>query len=218
MVTVAATALVVVPWVVRNTVEFGRFVPISTSSGTVVLGSNCDESFLGSGAGSWHYSCMDTIAAIEGKDWRIRPHGKDEAQVYDHWRTLGFDYTRDHAGALPRVMSVRFLRAWGLWHPGQQVDFDIHEGRDRTMQTIGYYLDWVLLPLAVAAVVMAGRRRRGLWILLAPTAVVTVTAVLGYGSTRIRAVAEPTLVVLAATAIVWGVSRLRGRAQVSTCA
>lgn len=112
-------------------------------------------------------------------------------------------------------MSVRFLRAWGLWNPGQQVDFDILEGWDRTMQTIGYYLDWVLLPLAVAAVVVAGRRRRGLWILLAPAAVVTVIAVLGYGSTRIRAIAEPTLVLFAATAIVWGMSRLRGRARVS---
>jgi 4-amino-4-deoxy-L-arabinose transferase-like glycosyltransferase len=216
LVTVAATALVVVPWVVRNTVEFGRFVPVSTSSGTVVLGSNCDQSFLGSGAGSWHYSCIDTIAAIEGKDWTIRPHGKDEAQVYDHWRKLGFDYARAHPGELPRVMSARFLRAWGLWNPGQQIDFDIHEGRDRIMQTIGYYLDWVLLPLAVAAVVVAGGRRRGLWILLAPAAVVTITAVLGYGSTRIRAIAEPTLVVLAATAIVWGMARLRGRARIST--
>jgi 4-amino-4-deoxy-L-arabinose transferase-like glycosyltransferase len=218
MVTVAATALVVVPWVVRNTVEFGRFVPISTSSGIVVLGSNCDQSFLGSGAGSWHFLCIAEIAIVEGKDGVIRPHGKDEAQVYDHWRKLGFDYTRAHAGELPRVMSVRFLRAWGLWNPGQQVDFDIHEGRDRTMQTIGYYLDWVLLPLALAAVVITDRRRRGLWILLAPAAVVTVTAVLGYGSTRIRAIAEPTLVVLAATAIVWGISRLRGRAEVSACA
>jgi hypothetical protein len=162
--------------------------------------------------------CIVTVALVEGEDGAIRPHGKNEAQVYDHWRKLGFDYTRAHAGELPRVMSVRFLRAWGLWNPGQQVDFDISEGRDRTMQTIGYYLDWVLLPLAVAAVVVAGRRRRGLWILLAPAAVVTVTAVLGYGSTRIRAIAEPTLVLLAATAIVWGMSRLRGRARVSACA
>jgi hypothetical protein len=47
---------------------------------------------------------------------------------------------------------------------------------------------------------------------------VTMTAVLGYRSTRIRAIAEPTLVLLAATAIVWGMSRLRGRARVSACA
>jgi hypothetical protein len=59
---------------------------------------------------------------------------------------------------------------------------------------------WLLAPLAVAGGWLLRRRRQPLVILLMPVAMVTLTALLTYGSTRFRFAAEPSIVVLAAVA------------------
>jgi hypothetical protein len=60
---------------------------------------------------------------------------------------------------------------------------------------------WLLAPLAIAGAWLLGRRRQPLAILLMPLAMVTLTALLTYGSTRFRFAAEPSIVVLAAVAV-----------------
>ena len=56
-------------------------------------------------------------------------------------------------------------------------------------------------PLAIAGAWLLHRRRQPLAILLVPVAMVTLTALLTYGSTRFRFAAEPSIVVLAAVAV-----------------
>jgi hypothetical protein len=60
---------------------------------------------------------------------------------------------------------------------------------------------WLLAPLAIAGAWLLHRRRQPLVILLMPVAMVTLTALLTYGSTRFRFAAEPSIVVLAAVAL-----------------
>jgi hypothetical protein len=60
---------------------------------------------------------------------------------------------------------------------------------------------WLLVPLAVAGGWLLHRRRQPLAILLVPVVMVTLTALLTYGSTRFRFAAEPAIVVLAAVAL-----------------
>jgi hypothetical protein len=55
--------------------------------------------------------------------------------------------------------------------------------------------------LAVYGVIVLRRRRRMLWIILAPPLLVTVTCAIGFGLTRYRMPAEPSLLVLAAVAV-----------------
>ena len=63
------------------------------------------------------------------------------------------------------------------------------------------WMFWLLAPLAIAGAWLLRRRRQPLAILLVPLAMVTLTALLTYGSTRFRFAAEPSIVVLAAVAV-----------------
>jgi hypothetical protein len=60
---------------------------------------------------------------------------------------------------------------------------------------------WVLAPFAAAGGWLLHRRGQPLAILLVPVVMVTLTALLTYGSTRFRFAAEPSIVVLAAVAL-----------------
>jgi hypothetical protein len=100
------------------------------------------------------------------------------------------------------VMTTRWLRTWGLFAPRQQVDFESLEGRPRAWQMAGTVMYWVLLPLAVAGVVVLIRRRVPVWPLNTTAITVSIVVTLTYGQQRFRIAAEPALLVLAAVAVV----------------
>jgi 4-amino-4-deoxy-L-arabinose transferase-like glycosyltransferase len=199
VVTLVACAAVVAPWTVRNAIVFDRFVPISTNDATVVAGANCDLTYHGRDLGAWNIRCISP-----------RRH-RDEAEQAAVWRDEGLAYARDHAGRLPAVAAVRLLRVWDLWQPRRQVEFA--EGRHRRVQQAGiavYFLLVVLAFAGIAALLRAGARRE-LLVLLSPVVVVCVTAVAGYGVTRLRHSAELPLVVLAAAGLLLVAERARAR-------
>ena len=184
----AACALVVAPWTVRNLAVFGRFVPISNNDATVVAGANCGLTYRGINLGSWDIRCIS--------ERRL----DDEAAQAAVWRRQGFDYAIDHAGRLPVVVAVRLLRVWDLWQPRRQVMFA--EGRERRVTQAGVVVYFGLCLLAVPGAVALRRRRRPLWLLLAPAAAVCVSAATGYGVPRLRHGFEIPLMVLAAAGAV----------------
>jgi len=211
-VTCVVLAAVVGPWVVRNAVRFDAVVPIASNTGVVVLGSNCEQTYSGRDIGSWDFGCVAEVAGLDPAHSRITRDGPDEVQVYDYWRSKGFEYARAHLGSLPEVVPVRVLRTLGLWNPAAQLDFDVPEGRNRTAQAIGYGVHWVLLPFAVAGAFWGWRRRRGLTaILLVPIAVAVLDSAIFYGSTKMRAAAEPSIAVLAAVGMMAAVAAVRAR-------
>jgi hypothetical protein len=71
---------------------------------------------------------------------------------------------------------------------------------------------WLMAPFAVGGAWLLRRRGQPLAILLVPLAMVTLTALLTYGSTRFRFAAEPSIVVLAAVAVDNLLRRRRGAA------
>ncbi len=107
-------------------------------------------------------------------------------------------------------MAVRVLRTWGLYAPRQQVNFEAFEGRPHDWQTRGTVLDWIVLPFAIAGVVLLRRRRVAVWPLLITAATVTLVAASTYGQQRFRVAAEPAMYVLAAVAAVAAVTLARG--------
>ncbi len=93
------------------------------------------------------------------------------------------------------------------------------EGRNNTSDLVGKALYWVFFPFViVGAVFLARRFPRRLLLVLVPIVVTAVTVVLVYGSTRMRALGEPSLAVLAATDIVITGRWLRKRLPRSNCA
>lgn len=195
----AACALVVAPWTLRNAAAFDRLVPVSTNDATVIAGANCDLTYRGHDLGAWNIRCISP-----------RRH-RDEARQAEVWRQEGVAYARDHPARLPVVAAVRLLRVWDLWQPRRQVEFA--EGRHRRVQQAGIAVYFLLSALAVAGLAALRRtgRRRELLVLLAPAAVVCVTAVTGYGVTRLRHAVEVPLVVLAALGLLAVADRLRAR-------
>jgi 4-amino-4-deoxy-L-arabinose transferase-like glycosyltransferase len=199
LVALAAFALVIAPWTVRNLTTFEEPVLISTNSYGIWVGANCQETYYGELVGSWVFSCY-------GK----RPKG-DEVQESLEYRRRGLDYARDHAGRLPVVLAARAGRLLDVYRPWSQgVFLASAEGRRPAAQRLGLIAWWVLAPLALLGALVLRRRRAPLVVLLAPCLLVLLVALATYGSTRFRFAAEPAIVVLAAVALEEALRR-RGR-------
>jgi hypothetical protein len=199
MVAVAAAA-VVLPWTVRNAVTFHAFVPISDDLGGALSGSNCAPTYNGPNVGLWLLTCDDGVKIT----------GLDEAAAAARYRAAGIRYASAHAGEVPRVVAIRVLRVWGLYHPRQQVDFESLEGRTKTGQTVGQRLDWLLFVPALAGAWVLRRKAEGI-VLVAPAVVATVGAALTYGNERFREAAEPAIIVLAVVGLLALARRLATR-------
>ncbi len=185
----AACALVLAPWTIRNAVTFDAPVLISTNSSGVFVGANCERTYYGDAIGAWVFSCYGAAA-----------HG-NEAQRMAEYRSRGLRYAREHAGRVPVVVAARLGRLLDVYRPNQGVFFAATEGRDPRASRVGIGAFWLLAPLAVAGAVLLRRRGETLAILLAPVVLVALVAAAVYGSARLRVSAEPSLVVLAAVTL-----------------
>jgi 4-amino-4-deoxy-L-arabinose transferase-like glycosyltransferase len=186
---VAAFAVVLAPWTVRNLTTFNKPVLISTNSEGVWVGANCHQTYYGPIIGLWDFPC-----------YGARPAG-DEAQQSAEYRRRGWAYLRAHSGRVPLVLAARLGRLWDVFRPAQMRVYEASEGRPARSEHLGVWLYWLLVPLAGAGGWLLRRRGQPLAILLVPVAMVTLTALLTYGSTRFRFAAEPSIVVLAAVAL-----------------
>jgi 4-amino-4-deoxy-L-arabinose transferase-like glycosyltransferase len=184
---VAACALVIAPWAIRNAVVFHRFVPLSTNDGTLVAGANCGLTYRGADIGFWNIQC------IPPQTWN------NEAVQAARWRHDGVTYARRHTGRWPVVVATRVLRTWDLFQPRRMVRFN--EGRPIRLEQASLLAFWLLVPFAIAGLVTLRRRREPLWILLSPIVLVTIASVIGYGTPRFRHAAEIPLLVFGGVAV-----------------
>ena len=200
-VAVGAFALVLAPWTIRNLTTFEQPVLISTNGNAVFVGANCDGTYHGELTGLWRFDCYGTA-----------PRG-DESEQAAAYRDRGLDYARDHAGRVPAVMAVRFLRVWDLNRPRQQASYEVIEGRSETASLIGLAMYYPLLLLAAAGALILRRRGAPLWPLVAFPVIVSATAIVIYGITRLRFAAEPALCVLAGVALAAAASTMKTRVR-----
>ncbi|HKP90809.1 MAG TPA: glycosyltransferase family 39 protein [Thermoleophilaceae bacterium] len=196
-VAVLATAVVVAPWCVRNTLEFDRLVGVSTGDGGVLAGANNDDAYRGPQAGAWNLGGL-RLPPSAGAD-RF-----DDAALSARLRRKGLDYAGDHAGRLVPVIAIRVLRTWSAWplDPDEKVTYNAFVGgRDSGAEWAALLMGWVVMALAVAGAVALRRRGLPLAPLVAPIAMVTVVSALFFGDVRFREAADVSLVLLAAVAL-----------------
>jgi 4-amino-4-deoxy-L-arabinose transferase-like glycosyltransferase len=194
---VAACAVVLAPWVIRNWSVFDRPL-LSTNDGALLAWTNCDQTYHGEFLGYLVPECGPPVTG-------------DEAEQASKLSRHGLDYARDHAGRLPVVMAARLLGTWSFYDPFRFPD----PGRNETVLKVGILFYYVLFALAVVGAVALRRRGRPLWVLLAPVLTVCLVAMATYTSIRLRYLAEIPLVVLAAAGAVALSARVRGRADVA---
>jgi hypothetical protein len=209
---VGAFAVLMAPWQIRNLMTFDRFVPITTTSGSLLAGSNCDGTYRGPTLGLWRLDCV--IAAEDRIAGRLGPQARREDESVRGARlgTEGKDYIRHHRGRLPVVVAVRVLRTWDFYRPRDQAAYETFEGRHLRVEQAGVAIYYLLLPfVAFGAWVLWRRDRRLLGLLAIPCVLVTIVSATGYGVTRFRSAAEPSLVLLAAVGMTSAAATLRSR-------
>ena len=190
-VSLAAFAVVLAPWTIRNATTFAKPVLISGNSNGIWIGANCHDTYYGPLIGYWRFQCYTPV----------RP-GEDESVYYARQRAIGLRYLGHHLGRLPAVVGVRLLRLADVWSVPQSVFINAQEGRGTRVTRWGIYSAWLVMALAAAGAVVLRRRRAPLWVLLAPVLMVVLVGAATYGTTRFRFAAEPSFCVLAAAALV----------------
>lgn len=200
-----AALLVMAPWVIFNVARFEQPVLLSSQYATLLAAANCDSTYYGDVQGYFDLGCATEVARREGITDDL-----DQSQQADIFQDAALDYVGDHKSRVPAVVGVRLLRAAGLYHPTRIVNTDrLIEGRGPVVAWSALISFYAVAALAATGAVMLRRRHTvPVFPLLAPTVVVLVTVIVTYASTRFRAGAEPTFVVLAAVPLVAFARRL----------
>jgi 4-amino-4-deoxy-L-arabinose transferase-like glycosyltransferase len=187
----AGFIVVIGPYQVRNLLTFDRPVWLTTNEGGLLYGANCDAAYSGPAIGTW--PCFNPLSAT--RDF-------DESEVSWRLRSRAVRYARDHAERLPLVIPVRVLRTWELWDTRDQALNEVRiSERNLRFQQAGVVVLFALMAAAVAGALILRRRSEPLVLLLAPVVLVTLTSALTYGTSRFRAAADVSLVVLASVAL-----------------
>ena len=187
----AATAVVIAPWMIFNATRFDKPVLLTTNEGPLWLGANCADSYYGAALGGWSLFCV--------VDANIGANGEDPSVRSEQQRRVGLQYARAHLARLPVVLVARVGRTLDLYDVRGLVHGDVGEERERLATWAGVVSFWILAPLAALGAFRL--RRLHLAVLLLPILVVGITTVVFYGGHRIRASAEPVIVILAACAL-----------------
>ncbi len=186
------------PWTVRNMSTFDTFVPLSTNGNELHVYSNCDDTYNGKFLGFWMFQCQVRLRDPDGDGVvNFEPAG-DEAQKAKYWQQVGFDYAKDHAGQLPKVVLARIGRQWELFRPLQNAEFAPIEGRDADWARLALVFYYPLAGLSLVGVRRLRRRKVSVLPLAVQFLAVTITAAYAYGTIRFRAPAELALCILAA--------------------
>jgi len=202
-----STLVVVGPWVGYNMTRFAKPVTLTDSFGAVLSSASCDRTYYGKFAG-WYFECYTF------------PHGDvpgDASQRDAVVRRDAVRYIRHHLHRLPVVMAMRVGRLWDVYRPGQTLYLNaVLEGRTRAASRLAVISYWLMMPLAIAGVIVLRRRRIPIMPILGPVIGVTLAAAIFFGVLRYRVSAEPSIVLAAAVSVdvLWTSLVERRRARV----
>lgn len=216
LVRLGAAALAVIatlsPWVIYNNSRFTSSVLMSTNDGLVLAGSYCDSVFYGDSIGLW--TTDEACVPNDEARWKLGDQSEQSTVYRDH----AIEFVKDHKKQLPIVMAARVGRAWSVFKPAQMISYNEPENREPFVAWPGLIMYYLLVPPMLVGVYALKKcqERRALWLLAIPMLSVTAVALVTYGQMRLRATAEPSIVVLAAIGLAWIVDSLRQRRAQTT--
>lgn len=184
----AACAVIVSPWLIRNAQVLGSPV-VSTDLGTLVAGANCRSTYYGTYVGDWRHCYAPRQPG---------PTSADEARWSRDLVTHGVTYARQHAGRVPAVVLTRVMTAWSL---GSFPSWDRPYAMSSGLHWIAIGVFFPILVLGAAGGVILRRSGVTVAFLLVPVLLTTTISAIGWGSTRFRYTSELVLVILAAVTL-----------------
>jgi hypothetical protein len=201
---VAATALTLTPWLIRDASVFGQFVPVTTEAGFGLAGTyNPATQARTVDPALWTPPVAELLQV-----WSAYPNA-NEAQVSNRLTHISLDYITAHPGSVIKSSYWNLLRLFNLTGPRIERQFAGGEGYSPTLAEVSVYAFWVLLAVALAGAFTTAARRapKALW---GCPAVILLTTMVLLGLTRYRSPADPFFVLLAALGVLSLVSRGRG--------
>jgi len=213
-------ALAIAPWVVRDQAEFGRFVPVTTSSGFAAAGTYNQDSFRDSGShGAWRNP--QTIRQFT--PLFLTP-GIDEGEADAELRRAARDFAWEHPGYVAETTGWNLLRLFEV-AGGSVVDDEGHVVDDRgigsadpAVERAGIAIAAALALLGAFAILRSRSQPRPdgapplipsgpLFLWLVPILMILLAAPIA-GLPRYRLPADPFLLILAALGLGWLWDRL----------
>jgi 4-amino-4-deoxy-L-arabinose transferase-like glycosyltransferase len=206
----ACGIVVVTPWIVRDAAEFGRFVPVTTSSGIASAGTYNEASYRDS---STHGAWRDPQIVPEFSRLFVTS-GRDEAAVDSTLRRDAREFAWRHPGYVIETSAWNLLRLFEL-SDGSVVDERGRVVNDRGIgsadpvgERIGIALAAVFALVGIFAILRARSRSRSeggppgipsgpLFLWLIPILMIIVAIPIA-GLPRYRLPADPFLLILAA--------------------
>jgi 4-amino-4-deoxy-L-arabinose transferase-like glycosyltransferase len=191
---VAATVLVVGPWVGYNLERFSHPVFITDRFGLALATANCDTAWHRPFPGFWSAtSATESVAHVTG----------DESAQQGPPLRFALRYIGDHIGGLPAQEMFRLGRTFGVYQPSQQVELDSSvEARPHAWVIVGFGMYYAMVLLVPWGAWSLKRRGIPLFPLAAAAIDVVIVALVTYGDTRFRATLDPVIVILASVTIV----------------
>jgi 4-amino-4-deoxy-L-arabinose transferase-like glycosyltransferase len=222
---VLGSIVVLAPWFAYNASRFHDRVLISTNDGLALAGSNCDLVYHGKNIGLWVIvpPCVYTdaeLARLDAQHFARTHQHLDQSDISTLYRHKATTYIKDHLSRLPIVVAARVGRVWNVYRPLDMISYNEGENRERWVTELGLVAYYPLMLFAIAGSVALVKNKQGrfFWILLVPAISATAVAAATYGQTRLRATAEPSLVILAAVGACWALDRWRARSSDTTAA
>jgi hypothetical protein len=191
-VAVIAAVAVVSPWLIRNSTTFHPPVLVSTAADKTLAGANCSATYAGPLIGYWDFDCL-------GHNNLASDHEARYGQVLG---AEGRHYIKTHLSRVPLVLSVRVLRAWGLYNPAQEARLARFETRSVGWQQIAWPASMLLLLLAIPGIASLRKNRFAVVLAAGPAIVDTLVVLLTYGNDRFVLSALPSLSIVAGATLV----------------
>ncbi len=214
------TLVIILPWTIRNYVVTHALVPIATGDGKVLIGAYNDKvddpnpqdrQYYQQYLGTWLKP--EEVAPQLVKQFPTNCSGSCEVARDSAYKAAALKWIGSHLDKLPQVFALHAAYLWQI--TSSEADFPFNRFPDRiysklTIDLMELYTPLIFLLAAIGLIVTL-RRWRELLFIYSMIALTFVQCVALYGFARFRAPIEPMLLVLAAGAVWWMVTRLLKR-------
>lgn len=194
---VGVAVLAVVPWTIRNAIDFHDFVPISTQSGFLVAGTyNATSDHDPVNPGAYRPASFDpALHSI------VTDRSLNENEVNKKLSKAGRTYAKDHPGYVPRVLWWNGRRVLGLERPLPTTEATYEfQGIGRGYAKLALAAWYLLVLAALAGLALGAARRTPRWLWVVPLLLFASVIVIS-SDVRYRVPIEPFAIWLAAAAI-----------------